>query len=118
MGFWGLFSSDRIMIEEIQDLVGEINRFMAYVVRIMHSPNSLTRAEFEKVTNYLQQTNGRIDRMNDLCEKLAPTKRDKIQVSWLDGKYYPYGMWKLSFCTVISDILFFLEDYADKHGIQ
>ena len=112
MGLFGKSDSDYI-IEDIQDLVGQINRQLSTLQDTLVANNGATNENIielgeihERLANLQNQVEAKVN-------QLSSSKQAKLTVPWMDGRYFPYVMWAMSYNMAVNKLRMAVQRYAN-----
>ena len=113
MGLFWKSDSDYI-IEDIQDLVGKINQELltmqdSLVANNGASPNNIV--ELSEIHERLAKLQNQVEAK---MAQLSSSKQAKLMVPWIDGRYFPFTMWALSYNMAVNKLRMAVQKYANN----
>ena len=110
MGLFWKSDSDRI-IEQIQAKVSYINHHLLKLQNSLIANNGASDANIDEL-NYicerlLQQQND----LNNLLQRLPPSKQNSIGVPWVDGSYSSLFAWMMTYNVAVAKLQHALKKY-------
>ena len=111
MGLLWRTRSDEIK-EEIQELVGQMNRLLLQAQDSLVNNNGVTDFNVSEIEDLSQRMKTVQNRIEALSNELSDAKVATLNVSWLDGRYFPLPMWIGSYNLCVAKIKNALIAYA------
>lgn len=103
--------SDEIK-EEIQELVGQMNRLLLRAQDSLVNNHGITDFNVSEIEDLSQRMKTVQDRMQALTNELSDAKVATLNAPWLDGRYFPLPMWIGSYNLCVAKIKNALIAYA------
>lgn len=108
MGIFWKTETDR-QIEEVQDIAGQINVYLAKIESSLLANNGVNSSNANIVSNYMDCINNLIQKSNFIYGMIPDSKRSRVNVPWMDGRYFHYAMYMMFISTVSKKV-----EYAFK----
>lgn len=112
MGLFWKSDSDYI-IEDVQDLVGQINRQLSALQDTLVVHNGPTDDNIVEIGDIFNRLMSLQNRLEVKFNELPPSKQSKVNVPWVDGRYFPYVMWVMSYNMYVNRIKMAVQKYAN-----
>lgn len=113
MGFFWKSDSDYI-IEDIQELVGQINQKLTTLQESLVANNGPSDENIVLIGNIFEQMAPLQNQVEDKFNQLSSSKQSKVMVPWVDGRYFPFAMWAMSYNMYIRRIQAGIKKYANN----
>ena len=110
--FWQSRSDE--VKEEIQDLVGQMNRLLLRTQDSLVNNNGVTDLNVTEIEDLSQKMIIVHDHLLALSYELSNAKIATLNVPWLDGRYFPLPMWMGSYNLCVTKIQNALIAYANS----
>ncbi len=113
MGLFWKTETDR-QIEEIQDIVGQINVYLIKIEKSLVANNGMNSSNADILLGYMDSINNLTQKTNSIYERIPDSKKSRVNVPWIDGRYFHYAMYMMSIMAASRKV-----EYAFKlyHGL-
>lgn len=110
MGLFWKSESDKI-IEQIQEKISHSNHYLLKLQDSLIANNGASDANIDEL-NYisdrlLQQQND----LNNLLQRLSPSKQNSFGVPWIDGSYSSLFAWMMTYNVAVAKLQHALKKY-------
>lgn len=112
MGFFWKSDSDYI-IEDVQELVGQINRQLSALQDTLVANNGATSENIVELGEIHERLAKLQNQVESKVNQLSSSKQAKLMVPWIDGRYFPYAMWVMSYNMAVNKLRIAVQRYAN-----
>ncbi len=112
MGLFWKSDSDYI-IEDIQDLVGKINRELLAMQDSLVANNGASNNNIAELIKIPERLAPLMKQVESKVDRLSSSKQAKLMVPWIDGRYFPFGMWAMSYNMALQKLGMAVQMYAE-----
>ena len=113
MGLFWKSESDYI-VEDVQDLVGQINRQLSALQDTLVTHNGATNENIIELGEIHELLANLQNQMESKINRLSSSKQAKLMVPWIDGRYFPYVMWAMSYNMAVNKLRMAVQRYANS----
>lgn len=113
MGLFGKSDSDYI-IEDIQDLVGKINRELLTMQDSLVANHGATHDNIVELSEIHERLAKLQNQVEAKMDQLSSSKQAKLMVPWIDGRYFPFTMWAMSYNMAVNKLRMAVQKYANN----
>lgn len=112
MGLFWKSDSDYI-IEEVQEIVGQINRQLLVLQDTLVANNGATINNIIELGEIHERLANLQNQLESKVNQLSSSKQAKLMVPWMDGRYFPYVMWAMSYNMAVNKLRLAVQRYAN-----
>ncbi len=116
MGLFWKTSSD-YLVEEIQELVGQTNRQLAAMSDSLVANNGISYSNMQEISDISERLTHLFSQVESKVNQLPSSKQSSLTVPWIDGRYFPFAMWAMSYNMAINRLRIAFKKWKDENGI-
>ena len=110
--FWISESESDLIIEQVENTAGEINRYLSQLQTSLIANDGATNQNIQELRKIHDNLYDLQLKMTNLLSKLSASKQSGVRLPWIDGRYYPLFMWQLSYNAAVAKLEYAIHNYS------
>lgn len=109
-----MYMKNKTYLEDLEELVGQVNQCLLKTQDSLLSNNGVTDANIDYIGSIWDELGQLQNQIQYKTDNLPQSELMNINVSWVDGRYFPLAFWMNYYNIAVARIQKAINDYAER----